>query len=116
MWRRIPRRNRPLVRSAGIASLRKTSRQGIYRNDVALTDVAHLAEAISLLVQHPAQVAGDAVEDAKNKIASAAEEAQTQVRAASSEIETNIKRNPLTAVLIAFGIGVALGVITRSRG
>src|ERR1019366_1405764 len=38
MWRRIPRRNRPLVRSAGIASLRKTSRQGIYRNDVALTD------------------------------------------------------------------------------
>jgi two-component system KDP operon response regulator KdpE len=37
MWGRIPRRNRPLVRSAGIASLRKTSRQGIYRNDVALT-------------------------------------------------------------------------------
>jgi ElaB/YqjD/DUF883 family membrane-anchored ribosome-binding protein len=79
-------------------------------------DVAHLAEAISQLAQHPTQVAGDAVEDAKSKIASAAEDAQTQVRAASSEIETNIKRNPLTAVLIAFGIGVALGVITRPRG
>jgi ElaB/YqjD/DUF883 family membrane-anchored ribosome-binding protein len=79
-------------------------------------DVAHLAEAISQLVHHPTQVAGDAVADAKSKIASAAEEAETQVHVASSEIETNIKRNPLTAVLIAFGIGVALGVITRPRG
>ena len=34
-------------------------------------DVADLTEAISLLVQHPTQVAEDAVEDAKNKIASA---------------------------------------------
>jgi ElaB/YqjD/DUF883 family membrane-anchored ribosome-binding protein len=79
-------------------------------------DVADLAEAISLLVQHPTQVAGDAVEDAKNKIASAAGEAQTTIRAATSEIETNIKRNPSTAVLIAFGVGLALGVITRPRG
>ena len=79
-------------------------------------DVTHLAEAISQLVHHPTQVAGDAVADAKSKIGSAAEEAETQVRAASSEIETNIKRNPLTAVLIAFGIGVALGIITRPRG
>jgi len=79
-------------------------------------DVADLAEAISLLVQHPTQVAEDAVEDAKNKIASAAGEAQTTFRAATSEIETNIKRNPSTAVLIAFGVGLALGVITRPRG
>jgi len=79
-------------------------------------DVARLAEAISQLAQHPTQAAGDAVEDAKNKIASAADEAQTNIRAASSEIETNIKRNPLTAVLIAFGVGLALGVITRPRG
>jgi hypothetical protein len=43
MWGRIPRRNRPLVRSAGIASLRKTSRQGIYRNDVALTGTLTLS-------------------------------------------------------------------------
>jgi hypothetical protein len=51
MWGRIPRRNRPLVRSAEVASLRKTSRQGIYRNDVALTiflsgRVIHLAHEV----------------------------------------------------------------------
>jgi hypothetical protein len=39
---RIPRRNRPLVRSAGVVSLRKTSWQGIYRNDVALTSFRSL--------------------------------------------------------------------------
>ena len=78
-------------------------------------DVAHLAEAISLLVQHPTQVAGDAVEGAKNKIASAAEEARHGPRGEQRN-QANIKRNPLTAVLIAFGIGVALGVITRPRG
>jgi CheY-like chemotaxis protein len=34
---KIPRRNRPMIRSAVVASLRKTSRREIYRNDVALT-------------------------------------------------------------------------------
>jgi len=79
-------------------------------------DVAHLTEAFSQLVQHPKQAAGDAVEEASGKLANAADGAQTYVRAAGSEIESNIKHNPLTAVLIAFGVGIALGLITRQRG
>ncbi len=79
-------------------------------------DVAQLADVIGQLAQHPTALASDAIEEARNKIASTADEAQAQVRAASSEIEANIKRNPLTAVLIAFGIGMALGLATRPRG
>jgi ElaB/YqjD/DUF883 family membrane-anchored ribosome-binding protein len=79
-------------------------------------DIAHLADAMSQLVQHPKQAAGDAVEDARNKIASTTDEAQAQLRAASGEIEANIKHNPLTALLIAFGVGMAFGLITRPRG
>ncbi len=79
-------------------------------------DVAQLAEVIGQLAQHPTALASDAIEEARNKIASTADEAQAQVRAASSEIEANIKHNPLTAVLIAFGIGMALGLATRPRG
>jgi ElaB/YqjD/DUF883 family membrane-anchored ribosome-binding protein len=58
-------------------------------------DVAHLAETLSKLVQH---------------------QTQDRVRAASSEIEAGIVRNPFAAVLIAFGIGISLGMMNRSRG
>jgi ElaB/YqjD/DUF883 family membrane-anchored ribosome-binding protein len=83
-------------------------------------DVARLAETMSELVQHQTQAAGhrvsEAVGDAKDKISSTAAVAQNRVRAAGCEIEASIERNPLTAVLIAFGIGMSLGVMRRSRG
>ena len=58
-------------------------------------DVAHLAETLGKLVQH---------------------QTQDRVRAASGEIQGSIRRNPLTAVLVAFGIGIRLGMMNRSRG
>jgi ElaB/YqjD/DUF883 family membrane-anchored ribosome-binding protein len=83
-------------------------------------DLAHLAETISELVQNQTKVArvgvSDAVADARSKIANTAADTQNQVRAAGGEIEASIERNPLTAVLIAFGIGLSVGMITRSRG
>jgi ElaB/YqjD/DUF883 family membrane-anchored ribosome-binding protein len=82
-------------------------------------DVARLAQTMSDLVQHQTQTAGlgvsEAVGDTRDKIASAAADVQNRVRAASGEIEARIERNPLTAMLIAFGIGISLGVINRSR-
>ena len=39
-----------------------------------------------------------------------------RARSASGEIEASIERNPLTAVLIAFGVGMWLGMMSRSRG
>jgi ElaB/YqjD/DUF883 family membrane-anchored ribosome-binding protein len=83
-------------------------------------DVARLVETMSELVQHQTQAAGlrvsETVGDARDKIASTAADAQNRVCAASGEIEASIERNPLTAVLIAFGIGMLLGVVRRSRG
>ena len=58
-------------------------------------EVARLADTISKLVQH---------------------QTTDRVRAARSEIEAIIGRKPLTAVLIAFGIGISLGMTIRSRG
>jgi ElaB/YqjD/DUF883 family membrane-anchored ribosome-binding protein len=82
-------------------------------------DVARLAETMSTLVQQQAQAAGhrvsEAVGDARDKIASTAADAQDRVRAATGEIEACIERNPLMAVLVALGVGVSLGLLTRSR-
>jgi len=82
-------------------------------------DVARLAETVSKLVQHQTQAAGrrvsEAVGDARDKIASGATDAQNRVRATSGEIEACIERNPLMAVLIALGLGVSLGLLSRSR-
>lgn len=83
-------------------------------------DVARLTETIGRLVQHQTQTAGlgvtDIVGDAKEKIASTTADAKSRVRAASGEIEASVERNPVTAVLIAFGIGMSLGMMSRSRG
>jgi ElaB/YqjD/DUF883 family membrane-anchored ribosome-binding protein len=82
-------------------------------------DVARLAETMSELVQHKTGAAGlrasAAVGEVRDKIASTATDAQNRVRAASGEIEASIKRNPLTAVLIAFCIGMSLGMMSRWR-
>jgi len=83
-------------------------------------DIAHLTETISKLVQHQTRAVGlrtsDAVGDVRDKIVNTTSDAQDRIRAASGEIEASIERNPLTAVLIAFGIGMSVGVISRSRG
>jgi ElaB/YqjD/DUF883 family membrane-anchored ribosome-binding protein len=42
-------------------------------------------------------------------------QAQTQVAAMAREIEAQIERNPMTAVLVALGVGFAVGLMSRSR-
>ncbi|HEY8071865.1 MAG TPA: hypothetical protein VIE47_07870 [Methylocystis sp.] len=76
-------------------------------------DVARLAETISKLLQRQTEAAGVGVSEAVGDIAA---EARSHARGASGEIEASIERNPLTAVLIAFGMGMWLGVMSRSRG
>jgi hypothetical protein len=46
----------------------------------------------------------------------AAAAAQTRVCTASGEIQASIERNSLMAVVIAFGIGLSLGLLSRPRG
>jgi ElaB/YqjD/DUF883 family membrane-anchored ribosome-binding protein len=82
------------------------------------TDVAHLAERIGELAQHGKQAArshlSDAVGVAQGKIGDTAAHAQSQIRAAGGDFEASIERNPLTAVAIAFAVGLGVGVLNRS--
>ena len=80
-------------------------------------DVAHLSETMSELVQHRTKAVGvrasSAFEEVRDKIASTAADARSHVRAAGGDIEANFERHPLAALLIAFGIGIALGMMSR---
>lgn len=82
-------------------------------------DVARLSESIAALLQSQAQAAAhhvsDAVDDAKARFAGTAADVTSRVNAAGEEIEASIERNPLTAVLISFGVGMALGMMSRPR-
>ena len=82
-------------------------------------DIARLSESVSALLQNPApgvaQHVSDVVEDAKAKFSSTAADVKSRVNVAGGEIEASIERHPLTAMLISFGVGMALGVMTRAR-
>jgi ElaB/YqjD/DUF883 family membrane-anchored ribosome-binding protein len=83
-------------------------------------DVARLSDTIAGLMRGQADAAGAAVRgavgDARNQLSQAAGHAQDSALGAAADIERRIERNPLTAVLIAAGIGMALGMMTKSRG
>ena len=72
-------------------------------------DVAQLAASVSALVSHQTQAAGD-------RLAGSADRVADQVKQAGGQIEACVTRNPLTAALVAFGVGLTLGVFSRGRG
>jgi ElaB/YqjD/DUF883 family membrane-anchored ribosome-binding protein len=82
-------------------------------------DVAHLTETIGALLQGrahgAAQHVSEAVDDVAARVASTAAGVTSRVGAAAGELEAGIERHPLTAMLISFGIGMALGLMTRAR-
>ena len=83
-------------------------------------DVARLTASMGELVRQQTQAAtfgaAEAVGVAQHKIAEKASGAQDLARVASEEIQAGVARNPLTAFLVVFGIGISLGLFSRSRG
>jgi len=79
-------------------------------------DIVRLAETMRELKEQQTQAASlrvsGAFAGARDKIASTATDAQNRVR---NEIEAAIERNPLIAALIAFVVGMWLGITSRSR-
>jgi ElaB/YqjD/DUF883 family membrane-anchored ribosome-binding protein len=57
-----------------------------------------------------------AVGDARDQLSQAASHAQDSAFGVAADLERRIDKNPLTAVLIAAGIGMALGMMSKSRG
>ena len=82
-------------------------------------DVARLTASIGDLLRQQTKAAGlgvaEALEGAQDKIADATASAQGRARAAGNEIEASIERNPLIALAVVFGVGMLLGMISRSR-
>jgi len=80
-------------------------------------DLARLSDTISGLARVQADSASaamrGAVGDARDQLTRAAADAQDSARNAAADLERRIERNPLTAVLIAAGIGMALGMMSR---
>ncbi|HTZ71269.1 MAG TPA: hypothetical protein VMB71_11515 [Acetobacteraceae bacterium] len=83
-------------------------------------DIGRLTDTISELVQHQARAAAahvsEAMAEAKEHIAHGSADARGRLHAASGDLESSIKRNPVTAVLIAFAIGMSFGMFSRPRG
>lgn len=82
-------------------------------------EITRLADLVGSFVQDKAEAAGSrvsaAVGDAKDKIASTAADAEAHARAATGRVEACIENNPMKAVLVSFGIGTLLGMMTRWR-
>jgi ElaB/YqjD/DUF883 family membrane-anchored ribosome-binding protein len=80
-------------------------------------DIARLSDTIAGLVRVQADQAGatmrGVVGDARDQLSRAAADAQDSARNAAVDLERRIEKNPLTAVLIAAGIGMALGMMSR---
>ena len=83
------------------------------------TDIKNLSETVAGRLRDRSNAAGaamkGAVGDASDQISQAASRAQDSVFGAAADLEGRIERDPLTAILIAAGIGMAIGVMTKSR-
>ena len=83
-------------------------------------DIARLSDTMAALMRSQADAAGaavrGAVDGARDQLSQAAAQAQDSAFGAAADLERRIERNPLTAVLIAAGIGMALGMMSKSRG
>lgn len=82
-------------------------------------DLARLTDTVSTLVRNQADNAGatvrTAIGQARETLHSTANQASDRVASLGNEFESLIERNPLTAVLIALGVGVVAGMLTTGR-
>jgi ElaB/YqjD/DUF883 family membrane-anchored ribosome-binding protein len=83
-------------------------------------DITRLSDTMASLLKSQANTAGAAVRgavgDARDQLSQAATQAQDSALGAAADLERRIEKNPLTAVLIAAGIGMVLGMMSKSRG
>jgi ElaB/YqjD/DUF883 family membrane-anchored ribosome-binding protein len=82
-------------------------------------DIASLTETVTKLIKAQATTTTDAVygavDAARQKFADSASDARERFAGASSDLEAAITRNPLTAVLIALGAGLIIGLLSRGQ-
>lgn len=81
------------------------------------SDLAKLTASVANIVKSEAASRTDdlygAVDTARQKLSVTAADAKDRLSGVSSELEASIERNPLTAVLIAMGAGLVIGLLSR---
>ncbi len=82
-------------------------------------EVLRLSETVASYARGEAEHAGakvrDYVDDLSRRGRDVAETAREGVETATHDVEQHIARNPLASVLIATGIGLILGMMSRQR-
>lgn len=82
-------------------------------------DITKLTLSVTQLVRAQASTTADsmlgAVDSARKRISDTATDAQDRVTALSTDLEATIERNPLTAILVAIGAGILIGLLSRTR-
>ncbi len=82
-------------------------------------EIAKLTASVTNLVKAETSATADtvfgAVDAARQKLSDGAAGAKDRLSGATSELEASIERNPLTAVLIALGAGLVIGLLSRGR-
>ncbi len=82
-------------------------------------DITKLTQSVTDLVRSQATSTADsmlgAIDSTRRKISDTAADAQDRVSAISSDLESTIERNPLTAIFVAIGAGILVGLLSRTR-
>ncbi len=85
--------------------------------DALRADVASLAETLKEILERERAGVRSQLNSAAAKLADQGEHlaqaAGEQISATTRQIEDSIVRNPIQAILVAFGIGFAIGVLRR---
>ena len=78
-------------------------------------DLETLREDIQMLMTHMRKASGSAGAEAKQMLSEASERAGETISAAKSVADRKISERPLTAVAIAFGVGLLAGKLMDRR-
>ena len=82
-------------------------------------DIARLSDTVAGLARAQADAAAAALKDAmagaREQFSQAAGQAQESALGAVADLERRIEKNPLTAVMVAAGLGMMFGLMNRSR-
>ena len=80
-------------------------------------DIAALADTLKGIVGAEAKSAADALRERADRVAAnahlAADRAQASAREGYDALQTTVEKNPLTALLLALGLGFIVGIISR---
>ena len=82
-------------------------------------EVTRLVEMVGDFTRERADDAGarvpDVLDDVRGRIASGADEARGRLRTLNGDVVATVGQHPMAALLIAFGVGVSLGLMARRR-